>query len=103
VLQLHNGTPLEEQQVFELDDEQNVVYNTVWEDRGNIIEALGNMDATEIIIATRELALKYKVVYEYSRSPYGNELSEQQFYIHNLKIKELKIIPMTEDDYKHIQ
>jgi hypothetical protein len=107
-IHLHNGVPLEEQKVFEADDENNVVYNTMFNDNASTMQALGHIDATEIIVATPEVALKYKVVYEYTKTPYGHEnykasVDEEMIYFHKLIIKELKTIAMTDNDYKLIQ
>jgi hypothetical protein len=105
LIQLHNGTPLAKQKAFEKDSDGNVIYNTMFNDALDTMQALGHMDATEIIVATREISLKYKVIYEYTKTPYGHEnykasADEEMIMFHKLSIKELQLVPMTEKDYK---
>ncbi len=99
LLQLHNGAVLQDIQALEKED-GDTYYSTLFKVNLDTMQALGNMDATELIVATKNIALKYKVVYAYETSSmgYGNTMT-----LENLKIKELQLLPMSADDYKLLQ
>ena len=99
LLQLHNGEVLQDIQALEKEN-GDTYYSTLFKANLDTMQALGHMNATELIVATKNIALKYKVVYEYKTSSMGHG---QTMTLENLKIKELQLLPMSADDYKLIQ
>lgn len=84
-------------------DDGNIYYNTLQRPTVNSLQNLSNNHNEELIIATDDMALKYKVIYEAQSAPIGNEFSEFKLQSENLKIIRLDLMPMGEQDYKYIE
>ena len=100
LVQLHNKMVLKEVQPL-LHEDGETYYSTLFKVNVDTMQALGHMDATELIIATKHIALKYKVTYEYETPSLGQGRPNRPMDI--LKITKLQSIPMSADDYKLVQ
>ena len=103
LVHLHNGEPIEKQRALEMHDDGNIYYNTLQRPTVSGLRNLSNDNNEELIIATEDMALKYKVIYETQSSPMGNESSEFKLQVEDIKITRLDLVPMSEQDYKYIE
>ena len=103
LVHLHNGTPLESHRPLEMHSDGNIYYNTLYKDDVASMQTLAHTNNEELIIATQDMALKYKVIYEAESSEMGNSLSSEQLTLENLKIIRLDLLPMTQKDFDHIE
>ena len=99
LIQLHNNVVLKEVQPL-LHEDGETYYSTLFKVDVDTMQTLGHMDATELIVATKHIALKYKVTYEYETPSLGLGRPSRPMDI--LRITKLQPVAMSAEDYKLI-
>ena len=101
-LVLINGVLIQNGRAFEVDDDI-ANFNTLPSDDLTGVEQVANSDVNIVVQTDDDICLKYKIIYDYSQTPYGQmkaSADQPMIMLKNLKIKEIKSIPLTEEDYK---
>lgn len=104
LVHLHNGMPLEKHRPLEMHSDGNIYYNTLYKDDIASMQTLAHTNNEELIIATDDMALKYKVIYEASQAKMGDDrINKENISLENLKIIRLDLLPMTQQDFNYIE
>ncbi|PCI26299.1 MAG: hypothetical protein COB67_10210 [SAR324 cluster bacterium] len=102
-LVLINDVVVQNGRAFEVDENNVANFNILPSDNLTGVEQVANSDVNILVQTDDDICLKYKIIYDYSQTPYGQmkaSANQPMIMLKNLKIKEIKSIALSEEDYQ---